>query len=179
MTTGEIQSLDIQISRELFQYWGWFLAFGIGLLLLGIIAVVRSATATIVSMLFFGWLLVLASGIEFAQAVLVAHWAGFYQHLLAANLFGVTGLLIVTRPVVSAEVMTVIMAMLSTCRLAGDCAAGMGLACSRRRPHVCAGLARSGAMACFRALGDRAFRHLDLIFYGLVWIAVALGLRAM
>src|SRR6516162_1552220 len=111
MTTGEIQSLDIQISRELFQYWGWFLAFGIGLLLLGIIAVVRSATATIVSMLFFGWLLVLASGIEFAQAVLVVHWAGFYQHLLAAILFGVTGLLIVMRPAISAEVMTVIMAM--------------------------------------------------------------------
>ena len=48
MTTGEIHTLDVQLSRELIQYWGWFLVFGIGLLLLGIIAVVRSATATIV-----------------------------------------------------------------------------------------------------------------------------------
>ena len=32
------------------QYWGWFLAFGIALLLLGVVAVVRSVTATIISM---------------------------------------------------------------------------------------------------------------------------------
>jgi len=55
------------------QYWGWFLAFGIALLQLGIIAVVRSVTATIVSMVFFGWLLLFASGIEIAQAVMVGH----------------------------------------------------------------------------------------------------------
>ena len=62
-------------------------------------------------MLFFGWLLVLASGIEIAQAVMVGHWAGFFHHLLAAILFGVTGLLLVTRPLISAEVATVVMAM--------------------------------------------------------------------
>jgi hypothetical protein len=54
--------------------------------------------------LFFGWLLVLASGIEGAQAIMVGHWAGFFHHLVAAVLFGVTGFLIVTRPVLSAEV---------------------------------------------------------------------------
>ena len=41
------------------------------MLVLGIAAVVRSVTATVVSMLLFGWLLVLASGIEIAQAVMV------------------------------------------------------------------------------------------------------------
>ena len=58
---GSIQNLDVQIPHEIIQYWGWFLAFGIALLLLGVVAIVRSVTATIVSMLFFGWLLVLAS----------------------------------------------------------------------------------------------------------------------
>jgi len=72
---------------------------------------VRSVTATVVSMLFFGWLLVLASAIEIAQAVMVGHWAGFFQHLLAAVLFGITGLLIVMRPLISAEVATIFMAM--------------------------------------------------------------------
>jgi uncharacterized membrane protein HdeD (DUF308 family) len=51
---------------------GRFLAFGIGLLALGIAAVVRSVLATVATMLFFGWPLVFASGIEIAQAVLVA-----------------------------------------------------------------------------------------------------------
>src|SRR5208282_1629232 len=111
MTVGDIQALEVQIPREIIQYWGWFLAFGIGVLVLGIAAVVRAVAATVVSMLFFGWLLVLASGIEIAQAVMVGHWAGFFQHLLAAILFGIAGLLLVTRPVISAEVMTVFMAM--------------------------------------------------------------------
>jgi uncharacterized membrane protein HdeD (DUF308 family) len=66
-------TLDVQIPHELIQHWGWFLAFGVGLLLLGVIAVVRSVTATIVSILFFGWLLVLACGIEVAQAVMVSY----------------------------------------------------------------------------------------------------------
>jgi uncharacterized membrane protein HdeD (DUF308 family) len=111
MAIGDIQTLEVQIPREIIQYWGWFLAFGIGVLVLGIAAVVRSVTATVVSMLFFGWLLVLASAIEIAQAVMVGHWAGFFQHLLAAVLFGITGLLIVMRPLISAEVATIFMAM--------------------------------------------------------------------
>ena len=77
---GSIQNLDVQIPHEIIQYWGWFLAFGIALLLLGVVAVVRSVTATIVSMLFFGWLLVFASGVEIAQAVMVGHWAAAEHH---------------------------------------------------------------------------------------------------
>ena len=39
---GNIHSIEVQIPHEVAQYWGWFLAFGIGLLALGIAAVVRS-----------------------------------------------------------------------------------------------------------------------------------------
>jgi uncharacterized membrane protein HdeD (DUF308 family) len=93
----------ILMPQELVQYWGWFLAFGIGLVALGVAAVARAFTATIASMLFFGWLLVIATAIEIVQAVMVGHWAGFFHHLLAAILFGVTGLLLVTRPLITAE----------------------------------------------------------------------------
>ena len=84
MTAAAIHGFEVQASPEIVHHWGWFLAFGIGLLALGIAAVMRSVTATIVSMVFFGWLLVLASGIEIAQAVMVGNWAGFFLHLLAA-----------------------------------------------------------------------------------------------
>jgi hypothetical protein len=60
--------------------------------------------------MFFGWLLALASGIEVVQAIMVGHWAGFFHHLVAV-LFGVTGFLLVTRPVLSAEVATMLMAV--------------------------------------------------------------------
>ena len=81
----EIQTLEVQFPHELVQYWGWFLAFGVGLLVLGVAAVARSVTATIASMLFFGWLLLLAAGIEIAQAVMVGQWSGFFYHLVAAT----------------------------------------------------------------------------------------------
>jgi uncharacterized membrane protein HdeD (DUF308 family) len=105
----EIAALDVRIPAEIIHNWGWFLAFGIGLLLLGILAVVRAVAATVVSMLFFGWLLVIAAGIEVVQAIMVGKWAGLYHHWLAAVLFGVVGALIVWRPVASAEVLTLLM----------------------------------------------------------------------
>jgi uncharacterized membrane protein HdeD (DUF308 family) len=105
----EIAALDVRIPAEIVHNWGWFLVFGIGLLLLGILAVVRSVAATVVSMLFFGWLLVIAAGIEVVQAIMVGKWAGLYHHWLAAVLFGVVGALIVWRPVASAEVLTLLM----------------------------------------------------------------------
>jgi uncharacterized membrane protein HdeD (DUF308 family) len=64
---------------------------------------------TVVSMLFFGWLLVIAAGIEVVQAIMVGKWTGLYHHWLAAVLFGVVGALIVWRPVASAEVLTLLM----------------------------------------------------------------------
>jgi uncharacterized membrane protein HdeD (DUF308 family) len=110
MLMGDTKALEIQIPHELAQYWGWFLVFGIALLLLGIAAIARSVTATIGTMLFFGVLLLVACGIEIAQVVLVGHWVGFSHHLLAAILFGVIGLMLVARPVISAEALTIVMA---------------------------------------------------------------------
>ena len=186
MTIGDIQAIEVQIPREIIQYWGWFLAFGIGVLVLGIAAVVRAVTATVASMLFFGWLLVLASGIEIAQAVMVGHWAGFFQHLLAAILFGITGLLIVMRPVISAEVATVFMAMFfligGLFQLIGSVAIaspGWGWQAADGVITFLLGLL---VLAQWPASGlwvIGLFVGIDLIFYGCAWIALALGLRAM
>jgi uncharacterized membrane protein HdeD (DUF308 family) len=183
---SEIQALEIQIPREIIQYWGWFLAFGIGMLLLGVAAVVRSVTATVVSMLFFGWLLVLASGIEIAQAVMVGRWAGFFQHLLAAILFGVAGLLLITRPLKSAEVVTLFMGMFflvgGLFQLVGSVALALpgwgwqaadGVITFVLGLLVLAGWPASGLWVIGLFLG------IDLVLYGGAWIALALGLRTM
>jgi uncharacterized membrane protein HdeD (DUF308 family) len=115
-------------------------------------------------MLFFGWLLLFACGIEIAQAVMVGHWAGFFHHSLSAILFGVTGLILVSRPLLGAEVVTIFMAMFfligGLFQLIGSalgCVAGLGLAGVGRPHHVCAGFTCSGAMAGLGAMGDRAF----------------------
>ena len=174
MIMGDIQALDIQIPREIVQYWGWFLAFGIALLLLGIAAIVRSVAATVATMLFFGWLLIIASAIEVVQAVMVGHWVGFFHHLLAAILFGVIGVMLIARPLISAEALTVVMAVFFLIAVALP---GWGWqAADGIITLVLGGL----ILAQWPASGlwvIGLFVGIDLIFYGLAWIALAAGLR--
>jgi uncharacterized membrane protein HdeD (DUF308 family) len=101
----------VQVNSELAHEWGWLLAFGIVLALLGVIAVIRSFAATVASMMFFGWLLLFAGVVEFVSAFMVGHWSGFFLHLLISILFVVTGFLLLIRPTISAEVLTLVMSM--------------------------------------------------------------------
>jgi uncharacterized membrane protein HdeD (DUF308 family) len=179
-----IQTLEIQIPQDIVQYWGWFLAFGIALLVLGVAAVARAVTATVATMLFFGWLLVLASGIEIAQALMVGHWAGFFHHLLAAILFGVVGLIIVTRPTLSAEVVTVSMAVFFLIGGLFQLLASVALALPGWGWQAADGIVTFvlGVLVLVEWPASGLwviglFVGIDLIFYGCGWIALALGLR--
>lgn len=184
MPGAAIQNLEVQFSHGLVQYWGWFLAFGIALLALGVAAVARAVTATVASMLFFGWLLVFAGAIEVVQAVAVGHWAGFFQHLFAAILFLVAGFILVFRPVISAEVLTLFMALFfligGLFQLVGSLWIGLpgwgwsavdGVITFVLGLLVLAEWPASGLWVIGLFLG------IDLILYALAWIAIALGLR--
>ena len=133
---GQIDVMVMQVTQEMIHNWGWFLAFGIVLMLLGIAAVVRSVTATVASMMFFGWLMVLASIIDLVSAFMVGKWAGFFLHLALAILLGITGVIFIKHPMISAEAATLVMSMFFL--IAGlyqlviaflDSLAGLWLAC--------------------------------------------------
>ena len=184
--TSDIQAIAVQVPPEIVQYWGWFLAFGIGLLALGIAAVVRAASATIATMMFFGWLLVLACGIEVAQAIMVGHWAGFFHHLLAAILFGVVGFVLVARPVISAEALTMFMSMFFLIGGLFQLIASIAIALPGWGWQAADGaitfvlgalLFAQWPISGLWAIG--LFVGIDLIFYGCAWIAFALSLRSM
>src|SRR5262249_62393694 len=98
------QQVSTQIPAEMTHNWGWFLLFGIGLLILGIVAIVRSVAATVVSMLFFGWLLLIGAGIEIVQTIMAGRETGMFQRLAAAGLGGGVGFLIGRRPVATADI---------------------------------------------------------------------------
>lgn len=181
-------SIDVIIGAtpEMIHNWGWLLAFGVALILLGVVAVVRSATATIVSMVFFGWLLVFASVIQFVEAFMVGRWEGFLLHLLIAILFGLVGVLMVARPVISAEALTFVMSLFFLLSglyqlivalwthlpgwgwhaLNGIIAAVMGVLILAQWPV-------SGLWVIGLFVG------IDLIFYGWAWVALALDLHKM
>ena len=106
---------DLQVavaaSPDIVSHWGWFLALGLVLLVLGVIAVGRSVSATVVSMMFFGWVLLIACIAEIISAVMAGGWSYFFPHLLSAILFGVAGIFLIRKPVMGAEVATLFMAM--------------------------------------------------------------------
>jgi len=184
MPAAEIQNLQVQFSHDLAQYWGWFLALGVALLALGVAAVARTVTTTVASMLFFGWLLVFAGAIEGVQAVAVGHWAGFFQHVFAAVLFLVAGFIMVFRPVITAEVLTLFMALFflvgGLFQLVGALWVGLpgwGWSAADGVITFVLGLLILARWPASGLWVIGLFIGIDLIFYGAAWIAIALGLR--
>jgi uncharacterized membrane protein HdeD (DUF308 family) len=166
--------------------WGWLLAFGIVLAVLGVAAVIRSFSATVASMMFFGWMLVFAGAVEFVNAFMVGHWTGFFLHLLASILFVVTGVLLIIRPLISAEVVTLVMSMFFLIgglyqfiasiwtHLPGwGWQAFSGVISSLMGVLLLAQWPLSGLWAVGLFIG------IDLIFAGWAWIALALNLRKL
>ena len=181
----EIQALDIRIPAEIIHNWGWFLAFGLGLMLLGILAIVRSVAATVVSMLFFGWLLLIAAGIEIAQAVMVGKWAGLFQHWLSAALFGVLGALIIWRPIVTAEILTLLMGAFFLVAGLFQLVTPFVVSLPEWGWHALNGLTTLVLGILILAQWPISglwviglFLGIELIFYGGAWVAVALKLRS-
>jgi len=183
---GPIEVLIIKATPEMIHNWGWFLAFGIVLLLLGVAAVVRSVTSTVVSMVFFGWLLVFASVIEFVDAFMVGKWSGFFLHLLIALLFGAVGVLMLAKPVISAEAVTYVMSIIFL--IAGLYAfvgalwthqPGWGWEAVYGAVTSLLGLflLQQWPLTGLYAIG--LFVGIDLIFYSFGWVTLALDLHKM
>jgi len=183
---GPIDVMIVRVTPEMIHHWGWFLAFGIVLLLLGIAAIVRSVAATVASMVFFGWLLVVVSLIEFVEAFMVGNWAGFFLHLLVAILFGVTGVLMLAKPVMSAEAITLLMSVFFLLVGLYQLVASIWTHLPGWGWHALNGAVASilGVLLLVQwpvsglwAIG--LFVGIDLIFYSWAWIALALDLRKM
>ena len=91
--------------------WGWFLVFGIVSMILGVIALVDSILITIVSMIFFGWILLIAGIVEAVHAFGHRHGGHLLLHSLNAVLSFVVGLMLLRHPVAGALVMTLLLAV--------------------------------------------------------------------
>lgn len=90
--------------------WGWFIALGILLILLGAACLLGEVMATVVTVLVLGWLLVAAAVLALIHAVRTRTWAGFLLHLLSALLRGVTGYLLISYPLAGAVGVTLVLA---------------------------------------------------------------------
>ena len=97
--------------EEIRRSWGWILALGILLMLLGVVCIVGDVTATFATVLAFGWLLLLSGVVALVHAFRTRTWSGFFLYLLSALLRGFTGYLLVRYPSAGAMSFTLILAL--------------------------------------------------------------------
>jgi uncharacterized membrane protein HdeD (DUF308 family) len=90
--------------------WGWFVALGIALIVLGGVCIVGDMTATLVSVLAFGWLLIMGAVLALIQAFQVRTWSGFFLFFLSALLRGFAGYLLVRYPLEGEYGLTLLLA---------------------------------------------------------------------
>jgi uncharacterized membrane protein HdeD (DUF308 family) len=88
---------------------GWVIFAGITSLLLGTAAVMYNATATIASVVVFGWLLVLGGVMQIVHAFQVRTWSGFFLYLLDGIIRAAVGTLLILYPGAGAQTLTLLL----------------------------------------------------------------------
>jgi len=107
-----ISSVFVAGIEEVRKSWGWFLVFGILLMILGATCVGKAQTATTFSILALGWVLAISGVVWLVSSFYAWSWGGFFVYLLNAIIRGVTGYLLIRHPDAGAEGVTMLLAAL-------------------------------------------------------------------
>jgi uncharacterized membrane protein HdeD (DUF308 family) len=97
---------------EIRKSWGWFLAVGILLMILGALCIVKAQTATTFSIMVLGWILVISGVFWLVNSFLTIAWPIFFLYLLNALIRGGVGYLLIRHPNAGAEGVTMVLAVL-------------------------------------------------------------------
>lgn len=110
--------LSLRINpQDLQAYHGWFLAWGVALFILGLLAVSAATFTTVVSMIFIGLM------ITFAGAVILVdtftfwwkRWSGFLIHLVLSLLYIFVGLTLINDPALASTTLTLLLGVFYLC----------------------------------------------------------------
>lgn len=174
------------IKAELSSKWGWFVALGVALLILGGIAFGNLVLATVVSVYYVGLMMLFAGIIEIIHAFGVKTWGRFFFWLLSGLLYTAAGVVAFVNPILAAGILTFLLA--ATLLGAGAFRIWLGF---KSKPAtgwgwiVAAGVitALAGLVIALQwpvnslfILG--LFLAVDLIFQGWAFIAFGLGIKA-
>ena len=109
MDTPDSGRLQASVARALHAHWGFFLAEGIALLVLGLTAIVVPPVATVAVELLIGWLILLSGVVGLIATFLMRRAPGFAWSLLSAVVGIVAGLVLLRWPLSGAFSLTVIL----------------------------------------------------------------------
>ncbi len=92
--------------------WGWYVALGVGLILLGAFALIVPWLTTLTSVVAFGWAVFFGGALEIAAATMTRGWRGVVLHLLFGVLGMVVGAMLFVHPGAGALALTLLLASL-------------------------------------------------------------------
>jgi uncharacterized membrane protein HdeD (DUF308 family) len=170
--------------QHLRSHWLLLLILGIGLVLIGTVAIISSFIATLATVTFLGILLFFGAIMQVVNAVTCRNWRGFVVYLLGGILYGVVGLIMMNHPLAAAAGLTL---MLAASFMIGGIIRIVTAAVEHF--HGWPWVMLNGFITLF--LGIYIWRHfpadafwliglfvgVDLIFCGWSWIFLAFGIR--
>jgi uncharacterized membrane protein HdeD (DUF308 family) len=94
------------------QHGNWIMLLGLGLIVLGIIALGAAVAATYLSVMALGTIMVIAGVINCIRATATSRQTGFFVELLTGLLYLFVGLVVLSNPGIAALTLTLVMAVL-------------------------------------------------------------------
>jgi uncharacterized membrane protein HdeD (DUF308 family) len=112
MVQGKSSAMAAPVAAfgELTKNWGWLLVLGIVFIVLGTIGLGMLFALTIVSVLFFGVLMLIGGGVQLVDAFKCKGWKGVIWHVLMAILYVLGGIVVIADPVLASVVITLMLA---------------------------------------------------------------------
>jgi uncharacterized membrane protein HdeD (DUF308 family) len=186
MTSGSLNALSASSDVEpLRAKWGWIVALGVVYLVAGFIALGSVLTATVVSVFLVGIMMIIAGVAEVINAFEVRGWGKVLLWLLLGALYIIAGLVTFRNPLLAAAVLTLILGVALVA--SGIMRIILAFSVQREAPWIWVLLSGAitlllGALILARwpisslyILG--LFLGIDLIFAGIGWLGLGLGLR--
>jgi uncharacterized membrane protein HdeD (DUF308 family) len=92
------------------EHRGWFVALGIGFMILGAVAIFAPFVASVVTTVVLGWLMVVGGLFQGFHAIQNRHWAGWGWGVAGAVLHVIAGVLLVRYPLTGTLTLTLVLA---------------------------------------------------------------------
>ena len=105
-----LSTIQDALFGELKQKWGWLLALGVLLIVLGTFGLWMSFAMTLATVIMFGALFIVGGVFQLVNAFQLKGWKSMLWHVLIALLYVAAGILIVTDPVLASMSLTMVLA---------------------------------------------------------------------
>lgn len=109
--TGTSSSLGAAV-EEVRGKWGWFVALGVGLILLGVVALANLLLATVATIFYIGAMMLIGGIVEIVHAFQVKTWGGFFYWLLSGVFYAFAGIIAFYNPLLASAALTLLLAVL-------------------------------------------------------------------